>query len=211
MIEQDKAPIEHRYLFTGDAASSWTIATNPLNRYSPIRKNIEMQRLSPAYAFAKTMAFSQPDKEIGLVVNARGGTRIVQWLPGTTYYEAAVKQTRSAMRSGTLQGVIWHQGEGDCDSLRIEMYLGRLEILVNAFREEFGNPALPFVAGQLSEDDERRIPFNKMILKLPYFIKNTGVASSEGTSTTDGSHFDSGSQIRMGERYAAQMLQLLDK
>ena len=169
---QDMTPLEKVYLFTGDTGTPWVRANNPLNRFSTIRKVISMQRLSPAYSFAKTMATSTK-REIGLVVNARGGTSIVQWLPGTHYYQEAIQRTKQAMQYGTLKGIIWHQGESDSDSLRTSMYLGRLEILINAFREEFENPMLPLVAGQVSEDRERRIPFNNMILELPDFIRYT--------------------------------------
>jgi hypothetical protein len=202
--EEDKTIIEHAYLFTGDVTTPWVVATNPLNRYSTVRKDIKMQRLSPAYSFARSMLEEHPDNEIGLVVNAKGGTKIVQWLPGTDLYEEAIKQTHKALKYGKLKGVIWHQGEGDCDPVRVNMYLGRLEILIHAIREEFDNPTLPFIAGQLFEN-EKRHAFNEMILRLPEFIRNTGVATSEGTSVRDGTHFDSESAILLGERYAVEM------
>jgi len=201
---EDSHPLTSCYLFTGDIKTPWIIATNPLNRYSTVRKTINMQRLSPAYSFARSMVSENPNKEIGLVVNARGGTKIVQWLPGTELYNEAIKQTHKALKFGKLKGVIWHQGEGDCDSLRVYMYLGRLEILINAIREEFNHPTLSFVAGQLFENKKRHA-FNKMILQLPGFIRNTGVATSEGTTVFDETHFDSESAIVMGKRYALEM------
>jgi hypothetical protein len=45
-----------------------------------------------------------------------------------------------------------------------------------------------------------------MILKLPDFISNTGVVSSEGTTVFDGTHFDSESAKLLGQRYAEEML-----
>ena len=206
--EEDSISIEQGYLFTGDSISPWVVATNPLNRYSTVRKKIHMQRLGPAYAFAKSMAEAGPDHEIGLVVNAKGGTKIVQWLPGTDLYEAAIKQTHKAMEFGELNGVIWHQGEGDCHPVRVDLYLGRLEVLINAIREEFDDPTLPFIAGQLYEN-EKRHAFNEMLLQLPDFIRNTGVASSEGSNVFDGTHFDSESAIILGNRYAQEMLRIL--
>ncbi len=202
--EEDKTTIKYAYLFTGDDATPWVVATNPLNRYSSVRKNIKMQRLSSAYSFTRSMAAEHSDNEIGLVMNAKGGTKIVQWLPGTELYQEAIKQTYKALEYGKLKGIIWHQGEGDCDPIRVNMYLGRLEVLINAIREEFDDPSLPIVAGQLFEN-EKRHAFNEMILHLPDFIRSTGVAISEGTSVRDGTHFDSESAILLGERYAAKM------
>ncbi|MBT6765454.1 MAG: sialate O-acetylesterase [Prolixibacteraceae bacterium] len=206
--EEDKKSIERTFLFTGNDTTPWVVATNPLNRYSTTRKVMRMQRLSSAYSFARSMTAENADKEIGLVMNAKGGTKIVQWLPGTELYNEAIKQTHKALEYGKLKGVIWHQGEGDCDPVRVDMYLGRLEILINAIREEFHDLTIPFVAGELFEN-EKRHAFNEMILQLPGFIRYTGVVNSEGTSVVDGTHFDSESAIIMGNRYADEMKKIL--
>ena len=206
--KEDSTSIDQCYLFTGDSSSAWIAASNPLNLYSTVRKKVSMQRLGPAYAFAKSMVAAGSDREIGLVVNAKGGTKIIQWLPGTDLFEAAIQQTHKALKFGKLRGVIWHQGEGDCHQIRVDMYLGRLEVLINALREEFDNPDLPFIAGQLFEN-EKRHAFNEMILQLPGFIDQTGVAISEGTNVFDGTHFDSESANILGARYAQEMIKIL--
>jgi hypothetical protein len=207
---EDKEAIPNAYLFVGHEQSTWVAAKNPMNLYSTVRKKVEMQRLGPSYAFAKTMTQAIPDQEIGLVVNALGGTKIVQWLPGTRLYREAIARTHKALVYGELKGVIWHQGEGDCDPERVKLYLGRVEILINAIREEFDNPKLPFIAGQVFEN-ERRHAFNEMIMKLPDFINYTGVVSSEGTKVFDGTHFDSESAIILGNRYAKEMINILNE
>ena len=63
-------------------------AVNPLNRYSTVRKDLSMQRLGPAYGFAKEMT-RKTKRPLGLVVNARGGSSINSWLKGSKdgYYE----------------------------------------------------------------------------------------------------------------------------
>ena len=76
-------------------------AVNPLNRYSTVRKDLSMQRLGPAYGFAKEMA-RQTKRPVGLVVNARGGSSINSWLKGSKdgYYEEALSRVRIAMKQG---------------------------------------------------------------------------------------------------------------
>ena len=64
--EEDNASIENAYLFTGDDEAPWLAATNPLNRYSTVRKDMKMQRLSPAFSFARSMAAEHSGSEIGL-------------------------------------------------------------------------------------------------------------------------------------------------
>jgi hypothetical protein len=172
---------------------------------------MSMQRLGPSFAFAKSMAKVDSKTEIGLIVNARGGTKIVQWLPGTHYFEEAVRRTKTAMNFGTLRGIIWHQGESDSDSLRTAMYLGRLEIMINGFREAFDDPDLAFIAGEIPGKNESQLSFNKMLNQLPNFILRTDVISSKGNKLFDGTHFNSESSILIGQRYAAAMQKLLSK
>lgn len=209
--EVDRAPVKGAYLYTGDTLNPWVEATNPLNRFSTIRKVIDMQRLSIAYSFTQEMV-AQNGKEIGLIVNVKGGSRIVEWLPGTHFFNEAVRRTREAMPYGTLKGIIWHQGESDSDPRRRQWYLERLEVMVQHFREAFDQPNLPFVAGEVSEDQAYRIPINQVLSQIPDFIANTAVVSSAGTSTLpDSIHFDAESQILLGKRYAEAMQELVEK
>jgi hypothetical protein len=204
---QDMDSLEGVYLFVGQADKVWEKAANPLNKYSTIRKDLEKQKLGPGYAFAQSMAKANPSRTIGLVVNAKGGTKIDLWKPGTDFYNEAVKRTKEAMKYGELKGVVWHQGEADAS--RYKLYTPKIIALINALRSDFGIPDLPFVAGQLSEDNPKRIEFNKMILELPGKINNVAVATTENTHTIDSTHFNSQSQHILGERYAVQMQKLL--
>jgi len=208
VIEKEhEGPIENVFLFNDRNDDQWEQAANPLNKYSTIRKNIGMQRLSPSYSFSKSMQESNPSRKIGIVVNAKGGSGIVQWMPGTHFYNEALRLTRKALKDGTLKGIIWHQGESDSDEIRRDMYLGRLEEMVNGFREAFHNPTLPFVLGEIYPTDTG-VTFNKILNKAPSFIKNTAIVSSEGTSAADNLHFDARSAVLMGQRYAEKMIAL---
>ena len=196
------------FLLTGDSIRRWEPAANPLNKYSTIRKKIEMQELGLGYIFAQQMRLNYPDKEIGLVVNARGGTSIRKWMPGTEYYNEAVKRTKTAMENGSLKGIIWLQGEGDLS--RVTSYLDSLISIITSLRNDFHQPDLPFIASELSEDKARRIPFNEMLMKLPDRLNRTAVISSSGTSTIDSTHFDTRSQVLLGVRASQQMYYLLN-
>lgn len=201
--------LEHVYLLTNDIENSWEKAINPLNKYSSVRKRLEMQKLGPAYSFAKAMVAAQPETEIGLVVNAKGGTSINLWHPDSLLFKEAVRRTKIAMEYGNLKGIIWHQGSAD--SRKWDTYLPKLEYMVSQFRRGFGNEELPFVVGQLSPDKPHRTPFNEMLLSVPSIIDHSAVASSEGLTTYDSTHFDTGSQVLLGQRYAAEMLKLIKK
>lgn len=201
----DADSLENVYLFTSILGKEWEKAANPLNKYSSIRKKMSMQKMGPGYHFAKKM--SEEAIPVGLVVNAKGGTKIEQWLPGTTFYEEAVKRTNEALKYGELKGIVWHQGEGNASNYM--EYPQKITTLIEAFRSDFKSPNLPVVVGQIAEDKPNRESFNKMLLKLPAQIEHVGVAKRNGTKTFDGSHFDAKSQKKLGERYAREMQRLL--
>ena len=104
MTEADAEPIPRAFLLNGE--DQWEPASNPLNRHSTIRKGLGMQKLGPASSFAKAMAENDADITIGLVVNAKGGSKIGQWKKGTRFYDEAVRRAKAAEESGTLKGIV---------------------------------------------------------------------------------------------------------
>ncbi|SHN25933.1 3',5'-cyclic AMP phosphodiesterase CpdA [Cyclobacterium lianum] len=207
VVQQDlEAPVDGAYVFTG---TDWQPASNPMNIYSSVRKDSSMQRLSPAYGFVRKMKELYPEKHIGMVVNARGGFAIEEWMPGSHFFDEILKRARSASKYGKIRGIIWHQGESNAGA--VEQYMAQLDTLVGALRDSLGLPRLAFVAGQLSEDKASRKAFNTMMLELPEKIPYTALVAGFGTATFDSTHFDSPSQILLGERYADKMKTLLDE
>lgn len=198
--EESKGIIDRCYLLNGEG--KWEPASNPLNRHSSVRKDLAMQKLGPGYAFVREMLAKDKDAKIGLIVNARGGTKIDEWLGKSELYWGARKRTKAALRDGTLKGVLWHQGESD--QAAADTYLGKLQTLVGNLRSDFNDPNLPFIAGQIHKPGA----INDQIAKLPENTHATAVASAEGLTTTDGTHFDTKSQLLLGERYAAEMLRV---
>jgi hypothetical protein len=197
----DMSPIDGCYLFDSD--NDWELAQNPLNRYSTIRGELQHQKMGPGYLFARTMREAQPNRKIGLVVNAKGNTSIDQWGKGTEFFEQALLRTRCALRSGKLQGILWHQGEA---SRNDPNYLAKIQQLIQALRKDLQTPDVPFIAGQINSSDDS--PFNQMILKLPSIVAHTAVVTSEGLTATDQWHFDTTSMKELGKRYAEKMLEL---
>lgn len=189
-------------------------AVNPLNRYSTVRKDLSMQRLGPAYGFAKEMA-RQTKRPVGLVVNAREGSSINSWLKGSKdgYYEEALSRVRIAMKQGgVLKAILWHQGEADCSNP--EAYKQKLISLVKDLREDLGMPNLPVVVGQISQwnwtkREAGTVPFNQMIKKVSSFIPYSDWVSSKGLGwykDEKDPHFNTEAQLLLGKRYAKKIL-----
>lgn len=201
--EAEAAVIPRCYLLNDK--DSWEAAKNPLNRYSTIRKGLGMQKMNPGYGFSQTMLKKDKNISVGLIVNAKGGSKIAQWKKGTQFYKEAIRRTKEAQKNGTLKGILWHQGESDNGSP--DGYLENLKTLITDLRKDLGEPKLPFIAGQVNNAPA----INDQIAKLPKTLPETGFVSSEGLKAMDRWHFDAKSMKLLGNRYAEEMLKLSDK
>ncbi|MDH5398458.1 MAG: sialate O-acetylesterase [Cyclobacteriaceae bacterium] len=206
LLAVDSTTVEGVELLNSEG--QWMPARNPLNQYSSIRKDIGMQRLGPGWSFAKHLSKKKDFNTLGLVVNAKGGSAINEWMPGTEFYSEAVRRTKQAIeQGGELVGIAWHQGESDVKDM--SHYLADLEVLINSLRKEFNNQTLPFVAGQIIGNNPGRAAFNGLILSLPEKVPHTAVVASKGLKVFDGVHFDNKSQKKLGKRYAKAFLKLV--
>ena len=203
-ISQDTSKIINTWLFKDSA--DWVPAKNPLNLYSTHRKNVNQQRIGPGYGFSLRIQKALPEKQIGLVVQARGGTSIDLWKRGNELYDNAVKKALQAKESGTLKAVLWHQGESDNGSA--DTYLEKLIVLITSLREDLGLDSLPFIAGQLLNISSKYDPINSIITDLTGLVPHTGVVLTDGTmgSFDGGTHFDRNGQLELGTRYAEKVL-----
>lgn len=208
--ETDKDPIDG-VLMLNDKGE-WETASNPLNRYSTVRKEIKMQRMGPGYGFATAMRFLLPEATIGLVVNAKGGSSVKEWQPDQTFFKEAVKRTKVALETSgaELKGIVWHQGEADAG---MEEYLEKLEVVVDTLRSELDAEGVPFIAGQICETKERPAyaGFNERLTGISDVIENSDYVVAGDLSVFDGVHFDPASQRLLGVRYAERMAANLRK
>ncbi len=200
---------QHPHVWMLDKTASWVPARHPLHFDKP-----KVVGVGPGLAFGIKMAEAHPGSRIGLVPCAVGGTAIERWEPGaydsatkTHPYDDALVRIRTAMKSGVICGVIWHQGESNSGAP--EGYTDKLETLIRRVREEVKNPRLPFVAGELGTYRPVYLKMNPVIGQLPSRVPFTAVATSEGlVHKGDTTHFDSPSATLLGERYAVKMLEL---
>lgn len=196
----DDAPIDGAWLL--DDKGAWLPAASPLNRFATDRKVISMQRIGPGDGFVRRLRELKPDLKIGLVVNARGGTKIEEWGADQKLYVNALARLKQHPDL-KLAGVLWHQGEGNSNDPK---YLTKLQDLVSRLRADLKDPELPFVAGEVYGDR----PVNRLIGQLPASTRRTGVASAAELKVFDGVHFDRDSQLRLGARYADAWVSIVD-
>lgn len=199
--EDDQASLAGVMLL--DAEGKWEVATNPLNRYATDRKTVKMQRLGPGDGFARTLHEELPDQSIGLIVNARGGSNINEWVPGKPLYDHTLERIAKMKQKPKFAGIIWHQGESNANDPE---YLTKIIALVKNLRKDLQQPELPFVAGEVFGDK----PVNSRLNQLPKNLKGTAVVSAKDLTVFDGVHFDRKSQKVLGSRYAKAWLKIVE-
>ena len=181
----DKTVLSDVYLFNGQ--EQWEKAANTvagLNRYSTVETRLRPNSLNPAYSFGRKIA-EYTGHKIGLVSNARGGTRISWWQKGYSgendfdLYEKAVARTKAALAASpgaVLKGIIWHQGEGDNGVAAAKAYPEELQKLVGSLRTDLNVPDAVFIAGEVGTWKGRGVRVNPVIQQscIQSFCKHSG-------------------------------------
>lgn len=210
LISDEDQGVIDKNVFLLNADGAVEPATNPLNRYSSIKKDKPSPQIGPGYSFAKKIS-QATGRKVLLVVNARGGSSLGEWIQGaeTGYFEEAVRRTRQAIEhGGEVKAILWHQGEADC---RDTTYLRRLAGFVQDLRNELGNDEIPFIAGELARWRDASKGFNQRLPKITEHISNSSYITAQDCSMlkdTKDPHFGREGQITLGERYAAKVLRM---
>lgn len=163
--------------------------------------------LSSSFADAYAKRYGE---EVGLIPCADGDTKTSDWQPGMPLFDHAVMQTKLAMRSSALGGILWHQGEGNCNPAGIPVYHEQFMTMINAMKKELGVGDIPLILGEIGQffklrverTDEEVDAINGILRGLAKEIPNAGIASSEGLeSRGDNIHFNAPALREFGLRY----------
>ena len=186
--------------------------------FRPINPDRSFSGVSLAESFAEAYA-KKYNVDVGLICAADGGTKLEQWQVGGLLYENAVSQAKLALRTSTIVGVLWHQGESDCAPELTKTYKERFEVIMNALRKDLGLDDVPFILGELgsflkdySEYTQNYVKMNEQLREIASANKLTGIASADGlTANTDNLHFNAKSLYEFGLRYFAEFERLSNK
>jgi hypothetical protein len=204
----DKTP--HTRVLTLNKAGEWEPAVDPIHFDKPTAVGVGLGR-----TFGMELAEANPGVTIGLIPCAVGGSPIDAWRPGVFYpptnshpWDDALKRAKVALQSGTLKGILWHQGESDATAELAAKYEAKLHDLIARFRTELQAPNAPFIAGQLgkfpdSPWNEFKTLVDEAHRALPRKVPYTAFVSSERLKHKgDKVHFDADSYRELGRRYA---------
>ena len=178
--------------------------------FRPINPDRSFSGVNLAERFAELYA-KKYGVDVGLICCADGGTKLKQWECGDVLFEHAVYQARLAMKTSEIQGILWHQGEGDCAKEFYSTYETRFTDFVNALRKELNLPDVPFLVGglgdflkdcTLSEHIKNYTFVNDALKNVALNNPNMGFVSAEGLGANpDNLHFNAKALYEFGERY----------
>ncbi len=184
----------------------WQPMCEPINPDRAIFEGKFHSGIGLSASFADALA-KHTGNEIGLIPCADGGSRICEWRPGEVLFDHAVAEAKFAERSSELCGILWHQGESDCQAFDEEAYRQDFLEVMAGFRRELGEN-LPIVIGKISDKIDPKWKLDgigKMNLLLENLRKELplcGLVSVEELSLkADGVHFDSRACRELGRRY----------
>lgn len=222
----DKTP--HPRVWMLNKANEWVPATEPMHFDKPAVVGV-----GPGLAFGKQLAEQEAGALgepvfIGLIPTAVGGSAIDAWQPGGYHeqtknypYDEAIKRVQLAQQSGTLHGILWHQGESDSKPELASVYEQKLTQLISRFRQVFDSPAVPVVVGTLGDFYAVGAPgvknpvatqINTILRNLPTRLSRVACADASGlTDGGDATHFNAASARELGRRYAKAMQALEQK
>ncbi|MCR5715015.1 MAG: sialate O-acetylesterase [Bacteroidales bacterium] len=164
---------------------AWEKASNPHIRLLYIEKNVncdtlptqgwkmtDQASLKPFSAAAWFFAQMLQDSlrvPVGIISTSWGGTKIEEWTPGTGRRYAKMVEP---MAPFAIRGFIWYQGESNLIDGDTDIYVSKMERLVNLWRQAWKNDSLPFYYVQISPlmySQRKGDPVPKTWLDLPRF------------------------------------------
>lgn len=189
--------------------------------FRPVNPDRPFSGTCLAESFAKAYSDDHPDVEVGIIPCADGGTALHQWKKGSLLFDNAVYQTRLALRTSHLVGILWHQGEGDCGETRYPHYLERITEIMTALRAELGAENVPLIVGGLGDflKDRTESPqlvnyvyVNEALKKFAMQTPCTVFADATGLGAkSDNLHFNREALEKFGLRYYEAFKTIEDK
>ncbi len=207
---KDVQKLEHPHVFMF-REGRWITASEPLHTDKP-----QIAGTGLAMSFAVELIGAAGIAPIGLIPCAVGGTPLSRWMPGADLYENAVATARSALATGHLSGVLWHQGESDSGRREeAESYGERFRRMIQNLRADLSAESVPVIAGELGYFLRQYdgCPFfelvNAQLRQLANSLPGYGCVSAEGMKDNgDALHFDAASLREFGIRYARRFLEM---
>jgi hypothetical protein len=192
-------------------------------------------KLGPTDYFGRTMVQQLPDKKIGVIAVAMGGSPIQmfdkdlyeQWLQdnptewwatlanrhyGGNPYGRIIEMAKKAQEVGVIKGILLHQG---CSNNGDEKWPGMVKKIYKDMLRDLNLKSVnvPIFVGETEYENMGGgcSWHNHVVAKIPEVIPTGYVVSAEGIpgNGTDPWHFSAAGYRTFGKRYAAKVLEVM--
>jgi hypothetical protein len=214
------------YVFGNDYR--WRVAVEPVDDPYEQVDQISLDQsaaFGPSLAFASAVRSKRPEMVIGLIPCAKNSSAIIEWqrnLSDQSLYGSCLKRARAASQMGRFAGVLFFQGETDTIDGNLypqfDPHAAEWSVLfssfVNNLREDLHEPELPVVFAQIGADPYPEEESNWELVKeqqRSIRLQNVAMITTDDLPSMDGLHFTTDSYRRIGERFAAAYLELMDQ
>ncbi|KAF3951759.1 hypothetical protein CMV_022622 [Castanea mollissima] len=188
---------------------TWVLAHEPLHSDIDF-KNIN--GIGPGMAFANYVLGKDPNFGIiGLVPCAVGGTKISLWEKGTFLYKQMMKRAQASVQNGgTIQALLWYQGESDTESQEdAKSYKAKLQKFFLDVRDDLQSPMLPIIQVALASGSGPLIEIVREA-QMGIDLMNLRIIDAKGLPLEpDNLHLTTAAQVQLGKMFADTFLKFL--
>ena len=186
--------------------------------YVPVNPDRVTAGINLAESFADQYARDR-GVQVGLIPCADGGTHLDQWRCGGVLFDHACAMVELANRSSNIAGILWHQGESDCEEDRYPYYEEKLTAIIRGFRKIPCLADVPFLVGGLGDFLPKCSPglanyvhINDALKSIVGKMDNMGFVDAGGLKPNpDNLHFSAEALREFGLRYYDVFQTLEDK
>ncbi len=215
LIETQDKIIDQRILSI-NKNNELILARQPIHFYEGSRNGLDC-----GISFGKTLLKKIPDDvTILLIPTAVGASSLDQWLNDAKHENVQLlsnfrEKVQLAKYYGNLKAILWHQGESEAMNKKVIDYNKNLQLLLKKFRKICDNSGLPIIIGELgsySKNNQYWQLINKAIRKVS--AKDSHIVSFSTSDLKDNGdkiHFNSQSQRVLGQRFANEYINLIQK
>jgi hypothetical protein len=198
----------------------WDIAAHPLNDTTgSTHPNLEAANPghSPYLCFARELrdALGHP---IGLIQTALGGSALPAWNPAETadapLYHNLIHC--ASLAGGRVRGMVWYQGESDCNLTAAATYEQRFAGFIDRLRADLRDPQLPVLIAQLNRytaplgaDDHRAWSIVREAQRQAVKLGHIAVVPTLDLPLSDAIHTSADGNMTLGRRTARAALALV--
>ncbi|MGI6263854.1 MAG: sialate O-acetylesterase [Acutalibacteraceae bacterium] len=175
---------------------------------------VQERGVGPGYYFARAM-YRRTGVPQGVIPCALGGSNMGDWDPEAPDKLYAMTIERFRLSGSHVAGIFWYQGCSDANPDAAARFTERMIALVDAFRRDCGDPALPFVQVQIGRftntpltEDAVWSAIREHQRRLSEKIDRLDTVAVTDADYADGIHLQAGYHERLGENAAESMYRL---